>query len=69
VGDTVSEGDVLARSGDTGFAGQPHLHFHVGLKMLGEPGRTIPIRMRDRDGSEIELTQGALIKPAHAYFR
>jgi murein DD-endopeptidase MepM/ murein hydrolase activator NlpD len=64
VGDTVQEGQLLGLSGRTGFAGQPHLHFHVGLRMLGEPGRTIPIRMRDRDGEPIGLVEGALIEPA-----
>ena len=64
VGDTVREGHVLGRSGRTGFAGQPHLHFHVGVRMLGEPGRTIPIRMRDRSGALIDLVEGAMVDPA-----
>jgi murein DD-endopeptidase MepM/ murein hydrolase activator NlpD len=64
VGDTVREGGLVGLSGRTGFAGQPHLHFHVGLRMLGEPGRTIPIRMRDRDGVLIELVEGAMVQPA-----
>ena len=29
VGDHVRRGDILARLGDTGSAGAPHLHFHV----------------------------------------
>jgi murein DD-endopeptidase MepM/ murein hydrolase activator NlpD len=64
VGDTVPEGALLGLSGRTGFAGQPHLHFHVGVRMLGEPGRTIPIRLRDRDGELVDLSPGALIPPA-----
>ena len=68
VGDTVREGQLLGLSGRTGFAGQPHLHFHVGLRMLGEPGRTIPIRMRARDGEELELVEGAQIPPARRTF-
>lgn len=68
VGDTVREGQLLGLSGRTGFAGQAHLHFHVGLRMLGEPGRTIPIRMRARDGAEIELVEGAMIPPARRSF-
>lgn len=63
VGDSVQEGELLGRSGRTGFAGQPHLHFHVGVRMLGEPGRTIPIRLRDRDGELIEMVEGAMIEP------
>ncbi len=64
VGDAVSEGDVLGWSGATGFAGRPHLHFHVGLRMLRAPGRTIPIKLRDRDGRVLDLTVGSLIEPA-----
>lgn len=64
VGDTVQEGELLGWSGRTGFAGQPHLHFHVGVRMLGEPGRTIPIQMRDRDGERIDLVEGAMVEPA-----
>lgn len=64
VGDTVHEGQLLGLSGRTGFAGEPHLHFHVGLRMLGEPGRTIPIRLRDSDGELIDLSEGAEIEPA-----
>jgi len=68
VGDTVREGQLLGHSGRTGFAGQPHLHFHVGLRMLGEPGRTIPVRMRARGGEEIELVEGAQVPPARRTF-
>jgi hypothetical protein len=64
VGHTVLEGELLGLSGRSGFAGQPHLHFHVGVRMLGEPGRTIPIRLRDRDGEILDLSTGALIPPA-----
>ena len=69
VGDRVVEGDVLGLSGATGFAGRPHLHFHVGLRMLGAPGRTIPISLRDRDGHVIDLSAGSLIEPARANAR
>lgn len=64
VGDTIHEGQLLGWSGRTGFAGRPHLHFHVGVRMLGEPGRTIPIQLRDRDGAPIELVEGAMVEPA-----
>src|SRR5690606_486137 len=47
-GQQVEEGDVLGFSGMTGFAGQPHLHFHVGVKLMGDPGRTLPIRLKSR---------------------
>ena len=64
VGDIADEGDVLGLSGATGFAGQPHLHFHVGLRMLGTPGRTIPIKLRGREGGTLDLAVGSLIEPA-----
>jgi murein DD-endopeptidase MepM/ murein hydrolase activator NlpD len=64
VGEEVVEGQLLGHSGRTGFAGQPHLHFHVGLRMLGEPGRTIPIRMRDEAGQALELSTGRMIPAA-----
>jgi murein DD-endopeptidase MepM/ murein hydrolase activator NlpD len=64
VGDVVDEGAVLGSSGATGFAGQPHLHFHVGLRMLGTPGRTIPIQLKDREGNTLDLSVGSSIEPA-----
>lgn len=44
VGDTVHRGELLGWSGSTGFSGRPHLHFHVGKRMMGGAFRTIPIR-------------------------
>jgi len=64
VGARVEEGTLLGMSGSTGFAGQPHLHFHVGNRMLGEPGRTIPIEMRDSEGRPVDMSIGAWIEPA-----
>ena len=64
VDDSVQEGDVLGRSGVTGFAGQPHLHFHVGVRALGDPGRTIRIRLKDSAGQEVDLETGQSYEPA-----
>ena len=64
IGDTVGLGDWLGWSGATGFAGRPHLHFHVGKRLLGTPGRTIPIKLRDRDGHLLGLEVGSSIAPA-----
>lgn len=64
IGQTVREGDLLGSSGATGFAGRPHLHFHVGQRMLGEPGRTISIKMKDREGRVLDLAPGLLVEPA-----
>lgn len=63
-GQQVEEGTLLGLSGATGFAGQPHLHFHVGNRMLGEPGRTIPITLRDSEGKPVDLSVGAWVRPA-----
>ena len=65
-GQRLREGDLLGRSGSTGFAGGPHLHFHVGLRLLRDPGRTIPIRLKGPEGRELSLVVGALIAPAWA---
>lgn len=63
-GQTVAAGDLLGLSGATGFAGRPHLHFHVGVRLLGDPGRTIPIRLRGPGGAPLDLEIGARVQPA-----
>lgn len=63
-GDIVEEGDLLGLSGSTGFTGQPHLHFHVGVRLLGDPGRTIPFRLRGGDSRPLAVREGDLIEPA-----
>ncbi|MDE2772402.1 MAG: M23 family metallopeptidase [Gemmatimonadota bacterium] len=64
VGDTVAVGQLLGWSGQTGFVGRPHLHFHVGVRMMGEPGRTIPIELKGEDGGLLDLSEGTTITPA-----
>jgi murein DD-endopeptidase MepM/ murein hydrolase activator NlpD len=66
VDDSVAEGDLLGYSGSTGFAGRPHLHFHVGVRALGDPGRTIRVRMKDATGREVPLRTGQTYEPAGA---
>jgi len=68
-GDRVPEGGLLGYSGETGFAGQPHLHFHVGSRMLGEPGRTIPVKLRGSHGHVVDLTVGSRFEPAERRMR
>lgn len=63
-GDTVGRGQLLGFSGSTGFSARPHLHFHVGLRLMGGENRTIPVRMRARDGAAVELIEGAWYEPA-----
>jgi murein DD-endopeptidase MepM/ murein hydrolase activator NlpD len=66
VDDPVEAGDLLGYSGATGFAGRPHLHFHVGVRALGDPGRTIRIRLKDAEGDEVRLQTGQSYEPARA---
>lgn len=63
-GQHVGEGELLGRSGSTGFAGRPHLHFHVGLRLLRDPGRTIPIKLKGPDGAALNLADGTPVPPA-----
>lgn len=64
VGESVEEGEMLAYSGLTGFTGKPHLHFHVGVRLLGNPGRTIPVRFKDSTGHPVNFDEGATLEPA-----
>lgn len=57
VGDTIQRGQLLGWSGHTGFSGQPHLHFHVGTRMMGGPRRTIPIEF------EVKAAEGGWYGP------
>lgn len=59
----VEEGDLLGFSGNTGFTGEPHLHFQVGVTLLADPGRTLPIRLKGRNGLEFFPEEGTLVEP------
>jgi hypothetical protein len=63
-GDTVARGQLLGFSGSTGFSAKPHLHFHVGKRLMGGENRTIPVRLRARDGAPVDLVEGAWYEPA-----
>lgn len=63
-GDTVGRGQLIGFSGSTGFSAQPHLHFHVGLRLMGGENRTILVTMRGRDGAGLEMVEGAWYEPA-----
>ena len=49
VGDTVKEGQVIALSGKTGYAFQPHLHFMVWASGMGQ-WRQMPTRFQTSKG-------------------
>lgn len=63
-GDTVARGQLLGFSGSTGFSGQPHLHFHVGKRLMGGDNKTIPIKLQDREGAPRDPTEGEWYGPA-----
>lgn len=64
VGQSVARGQPLGLSGSTGFSGRPHLHFHVGTRLLGDPGRTVRVQLSDADGSIVDVSEGSLVSPA-----
>jgi hypothetical protein len=63
VGEAVSRGQLLGWSGSTGFSGRPHLHFHVGKRLIGGVHRTIPVRFEVGGPDPVELDEGAWYEP------
>lgn len=58
LGDTVRTGQLLARSGNTGFTTTPHLHFVVFRTTDGQNRETLPVTFQTASGENIALVQG-----------
>jgi murein DD-endopeptidase MepM/ murein hydrolase activator NlpD len=66
VGDSVQQGDVIARSGNSGDSAEPHLHFDVQVCGVNLPpnynqlpcGQTLPVTFRNTDPHACGLIPG-----------
>ena len=56
--DQVQAGDLLGRSGHTGFSTQPHLHFDVLTDCTGETCRPVPVTFRNTSANPGGLRVG-----------
>ena len=59
VGDQVTEGDIIARAGNTGTSSEPHLHIHHQLQNPNDVLMTAQgLPLYFRDGTDIFMPEG-----------
>lgn len=63
VGDSVARGQLLAYSGSGGSPPSPHLHFHVGTRLIASQGRTIRVPFQSPTGGIHDLREGSWCLP------